>query len=1019
MNKLKNSHTLLLLLVFCCLTAITQTAKAQFTSIPDTIFEQYLIAEGIDSDGMVNGQVLTSDVATVTKVNMNSWSLRSLVGIEDFVALEYLEVRNSRNITQLDLSTHTQLDTVIVSVTDIVTLDLRNSNNLHYLVFQQGPADTLILPPNLSNLNYVTVNNTNLDSLPSLVGAVNLQTLRISLTGTRNLDLSSLTGLKYLYAESNQITQVDLSNLPVLERLNIGANQLTQLDCRSNPLLEWLTVAGNNLTSIDLSNNPVLDYLTVGNNNLTTIDISNNALLTTFYGSYNNLSSIDLTNNTELSFINLQNTPLTHLDLSPCQKLVTVRLDNNILEHLELNDSTLYELRMDYSSRALKDIDLKNNRGLTVFRVGGASLTHLDLSNCPIIREIRIHDNNIQYLRLNNDNIATLVAHGNLPGMTICFTQTTPLNINHLWWTDDNVVYTNGCNYQAVRGRVVLDDNNNCTKEPTEAGLKNRLVQFEDATGHKSHTLADELGYYIAYLDTGRHVSRIVSPHLYQVPCNPVQTLTVDTNSATNRLDWLIQNVVNCPHLTVDIAAPLLRNATWSTYTVQYCNNGTQAADNAYVEVELDPHMSYVNATIPLTNQTGQTLRFDLDTVQVETCNSFQINVQLDTINLIMGQTHCTQAHIYPDSSCVPIWSGAILDASAICNNDTVFFEIENKGAAMSQATNYFVFEDNIMMRQGTVQLGAAGILSVQQAASVGKTYRISVKQETGFPLFLGDSLTTAAIEGCNPFPNGTFNIGFINQFSNGNSAPFIAVDCQSNVNAYDPNDKAAQPVGYGAPHYIEKNTALDYKIRFQNTGTDTAFNITILDTLSPYLDISTLQMGASSHSYTWSIQGGNTLRVTFANIMLPDSNVNEPLSNGFFRYRIEQQANNPLGTVINNQAAIYFDYNPPIFTNTTFHTIGENFIPIQLVNTQVLEHKIDIKIYPNPFTYSTTLEIQGQSYEQLEVVIYDATGRIMQVITGQGEQLQIERGNLTTGFYFYELKGNGQRIATGKVVVQ
>jgi hypothetical protein len=238
-------------------------------------------------------------------------------------------------------------------------------------------------------------------------------------------------------------------------------------------------------------------------------------------------------------------------------------------------------------------------------------------------------------------------------------------------------------------------------------------------------------------------------------------------------------------------------------------------------------------------------------------------------------------------------------------------------------------------------------------------------------------------------------------------------------VGSYDPNDKTAQPVGYGGNHYIEQTTDLDYRIRFQNTGTDTAFNITILDTISPFLDLTTLQMGTSSHSYTWAIQDGNVLRVDFANIMLPDSNVNEPLSNGFFRYRIEQQASNPLGSVINNQAAIYFDYNAPIFTNTIFHTIGANFVTITLLNTQVLEDQIDFKIYPNPFTYSTTLAIEGASYETLEVLLYDTAGRVMDRIVGQGNQLQITRNQLPAGIYLYELKGEGQRLATGKVVVQ
>ncbi|MCP4439693.1 MAG: hypothetical protein GY810_12180 [Aureispira sp.] len=167
----------------------------------------------------------------------------------------------------------------------------------------------------------------------------------------------------------------------------------------------------------------------------------------------------------------------------------------------------------------------------------------------------------------------------------------------------------------------------------------------------------------------------------------------------------------------------------------------------------------------------------------------------------------------------------------------------------MPQPQQYFVFEDDILMRTGTVHLGAAQQVIIDQTAVQGKTYRMEVEQMAGFPSMLGDSMASTSIEGCNPFADGSFNTGFITQFSNGNRSPFIAIDYQQNVASYDPNDKAAQPAGYDTAHYIYKNTAIDYKVRFQNTGTDTAFNIMILDTLSSYLDIPSLQMGASSHS--------------------------------------------------------------------------------------------------------------------------------------------------------------------------
>ncbi|MBK9762602.1 MAG: DUF11 domain-containing protein [Flavobacteriales bacterium] len=50
---------------------------------------------------------------------------------------------------------------------------------------------------------------------------------------------------------------------------------------------------------------------------------------------------------------------------------------------------------------------------------------------------------------------------------------------------------------------------------------------------------------------------------------------------------------------------------------------------------------------------------------------------------------------------------------------------------------------------------------------------------------------------------------------------------------AYDPNDKlATTSSGSSSSWTLEEDEWVDYTIRFQNTGTDTAFNVVITDTL-------------------------------------------------------------------------------------------------------------------------------------------------------------------------------------------
>ncbi|MGO3261209.1 MAG: hypothetical protein ACTIJ1_05070 [Mesonia sp.] len=72
--------------------------SAQTTSIPDEGFEQALIDLGIDSDQSINGQVLTSDIANVTDLDLLDSNIQdpslihSIAGIEDFVSLKVLDM---------------------------------------------------------------------------------------------------------------------------------------------------------------------------------------------------------------------------------------------------------------------------------------------------------------------------------------------------------------------------------------------------------------------------------------------------------------------------------------------------------------------------------------------------------------------------------------------------------------------------------------------------------------------------------------------------------------------------------------------------------------------------------------------------------------------------------------------------------------------------------------------------------------------------------------------------------------
>lgn len=235
--------------------------------------------------------------------------------------------------------------------------------------------------------------------------------------------------------------------------------------------------------------------------------------------------------------------------------------------------------------------------------------------------------------------------------------------------------------------------------------------------------------------------------------------------------------------------------------------------------------------------------------------------------------------------------------------------------------------------------------------------------------------------------------------------------DCTNIVTgAYDPNDKAVTPSGEGPEGNItQKDTMMYYRIRFQNTGNDTAFTVIIRDTLDANLDWSSFKKGTSSHSYTVHFEEDDILVFTFNNILLPDSNVNEPASHGHVTFYMEHNGILPLGAEIENRAAIYFDFNPPIITNTVVNKI---YKPVGVEELSSL----NVNLYPNPTENQIIVDAGQENIKRLTV--NDISGKQLvdvQSINTQKHQLNL---GLDAGIYLvqvYTAKG----VVTKKMVVR
>lgn len=221
---------------------------------------------------------------------------------------------------------------------------------------------------------------------------------------------------------------------------------------------------------------------------------------------------------------------------------------------------------------------------------------------------------------------------------------------------------------------------------------------------------------------------------------------------------------------------------------------------------------------------------------------------------------------------------------------------------------------------------------------------------------------------------------------------------------SYDPNDKSVDHEQGIDPATVQ---TLTYTIRFQNTGTAPAQNIYILDTLSQNLDWATLEILDASHTMQLIDLGNGVKRFDFPQIWLPDSNANEAASHGHVVYRIREKATNGIGSEIENTAYIYFDWNDPIVTNTTYNV--NSALGLNTWNSQ------NFNLFPNPTKDHFTIQ-SNETIIRVEIV--SMTGQVVLNHFDETSETTVSTQGLDAGMYLVRIHTNSG-ISTTQLIKQ
>ena len=230
-------------------------------------------------------------------------------------------------------------------------------------------------------------------------------------------------------------------------------------------------------------------------------------------------------------------------------------------------------------------------------------------------------------------------------------------------------------------------------------------------------------------------------------------------------------------------------------------------------------------------------------------------------------------------------------------------------------------------------------------------------------------------------------------------------------VGAYDPNEKQVRTSSDVSTqdYLLQLDEHIDYTIRFQNTGTAPAQHVFLIDTIAVELDLGSVEFLGASHDAEISLLPDRVLRFDFPDIQLPDSASDPFGSHGYARFRLKPFVALP-GTLYRNTADIYFDFNPPIRTNTSELTA---FDPAHVSES----YAAGVHISPNPTNGSMHIEASVASRYSLEVI--DPLGRSAMLSSFTGTSTRIDVTHLPRGAYELRLKDDGGRTLHARFVLE
>ncbi|HLP96801.1 MAG TPA: hypothetical protein VK168_22320, partial [Saprospiraceae bacterium] len=171
---------------------------------------------------------------------------------------------------------------------------------------------------------------------------------------------------------------------------------------------------------------------------------------------------------------------------------------------------------------------------------------------------------------------------------------------------------------------VQRDADLDCSTPDAQEPLKNWNITVSGEEDYYGTTNAN--GYCTFYLDTAVYTVTARTPQvLWWSLCDSVQTVNAAQSMGSDTVHFVALPLAECPLMSVNVAAPMLRRCFNNTVYISYCNQGTEPADSAWVDVMLDEYLSFISSAQPHESLGNNIYRFYVGDVNSGDCGDFNL----------------------------------------------------------------------------------------------------------------------------------------------------------------------------------------------------------------------------------------------------------------------------------------------------------------------------------------------------------------------------------------------------------